>query len=910
MSAIKTPDQRVRVFISSTIGELADERKAATEAIKKLRLTPVLFELGARPHPPRELYRAYLEQSHIFVGIYWNSYGWIAPDMTISGLEDEYILSEGKTRLIYVKQSSGNRDEKLGALLKQIEKSGNVCYRNFSAAEELRELLENDLALLLSEKFEQPVQKPEQKSSLPVMHTPLLGRERELRELEELITRTEVGLVTLTGTGGTGKTRLAIQLAHNIKDRFKDGLYYVPLASVTDEKLLPAMIAHVMGLFDSGKQAIKTTLFDCLCDKHILLVLDNFEQIVGAAVVLSEILERCNCIKIVVTSRTPLHIRGEYIVPIQPLQHPEGERVFSSNEILKFPSVELFIQRARAVNPHLPLDDENVRAISEICRRLDGLPLAIELAASRTKFLSPVALQSRMNKTLDLLSHGHRDLPDRQKTLRATIDWSYNLLEPSCQNLFRQLSVFSDGWTLDSAQALAQRLRTIDCDIMDATEKLLDFGLIRTFSYYNERDATVEPRFTMLQTVLEYATDMLLQSGETQAVKKAHTEYFIELAEQVNPDAWLVSDNPAFDRIERDYQNLRAAFWNSLEANRHRDAWRVVRALNHCWMIRGRFGEAAQWIEAASIAHDSTVLGTLITKEDKVIFAGALLSSGIVMFSVGNYEKAKRDLSRSVELFSELGMKSSLARATIYQGVTHLSCGEPVALEILTEAKRIGRENNDPYSIIAASATLAEAAANAGKLEMAQQLMDEAERLSMQTGNSMMSGLAMMQKGNLLNALGKFADAIPAFSASLQLYKQSGFKIISSWANVGMGHSYREMKDLENAKREYDTAIRNARLTGENVIAAAGMLGLSGIALAHGEHLKAARLLGKVDASIKAIGYSFWVSDRNLHEAVATTLRNVLSETEFTTAYEFGKKMTMEQAVALSEEGAMNVGMP
>ena len=908
MSAIKTPDQRVRVFISSTIQELAGERKAVTDAVSKLRLIPVLFELGARPHPPRELYRAYLEQSHIFVGIYWNSYGWIAPDMTISGLEDEYILSEGKTRLIYVKQSSGNRDEKLAALLKQIEKSGNVCYRNFSTAEELRELLENDLALLLSEKFEQPVQKHEHKSNLPVVHTPLLGRERELRELEELIARPDVGLITLTGTGGTGKTRLAIQLASNIKERFKDGLFYVPLSSVTDEKLVPATIAHVLGLFDSGKQAIKTTLFDCLCDKHLLLVLDNFEQIVGAAVMLSEILERCNCIKIIVTSRTPLHIRGEQVVPIQPLQHPEGEKVFSRSEILKFPSVELFMQRAKAVNPHLQLDDENLRAISEICRRLDGLPLAIELAASRTKFLSPVALQSRMNKTLDLLSHGHRDLPDRQKTLRATIDWSYNLLEPSCQKLFRQLSVFSDGWTLDSAQAVAERLETIDCDILDATEKLLDFGLIRTFSYYNEQDATVEPRFTMLQTVLEYATDMLLKSGEAQTVKKAHADYFIELAEKVNPDAWLVSDNPAFDRIERDYQNLRAAFWNSLEANHYRDAWRVVRALNHCWMMRGRLGEAAQWIEAAHIAHDSTVM-ELVTKDDKVIFAGTLLSSGIVMFSIGSYEKGKRDLKRSVELFRELGMKSSLARAMIYLGVTHLSCGEPVALEILMEAKKLGEEYDDPYSIIAASATLAEATANIGKLDLAQQLIDEAERLSMQTGNSMMSGIAMMQKGNMLNALGKFAEAIPAFNKSLQLYKQSGFKIISGWAYVGMGHSYREMRDLENAKKEYETAIRNGRLTGENVIVAAGMLGLAGIALTCGELLKAASLLGKVDASIKAIGYAFWVSDRVLHEAVASALRNALPGADFNQAYEAGKKMTMEQAVALAEEGEIKAGI-
>jgi len=348
-----------------------------------------------------------------------------------------------------------------------------------------------------------------------------------------------------------------------------------------------------------------TTLLDCLCDKNILLVLDNFEQIVGAAVLLSEILEHCNCIKIIVTSRAPLHIRGEHIIPVQPLQHAGSGHFFSRNEILKFPSVELFIQRAKAVNPRLQLDDENIRAISEICRRLDGLPLAIELAASRAKFLSPVALQSRMGKTLDLLAHGHRDLPDRQKTLRATIDWSFNLLEPEYQNIFCILSVFSDGWTLESSQAVAQKLGTVGCDIMDVTEKLLDFGLIRTFSHYNEMESSVEPRFTMLQTVLEYATEELLKSGQADAAKKAHAEYFMSLAESGTRENWLVSDNPMFEGIERDYQNLRAAFWNSLQAKRLRDAWRLVRALNHYWMTSGRLGEAVQWVEAAGIAHDS-----------------------------------------------------------------------------------------------------------------------------------------------------------------------------------------------------------------------------------------------------------------------------------------------------------------
>lgn len=906
MNSIKTPDQRVRVFISSTIGELADERKAATDAITKLRLTPVLFELGARPHPPRELYRAYLEQSHIFVGIYWNSYGWIAPDMEISGLEDEYRLAGEKTKLIYIKQPAEQRDEKLTALLNQIQHHGTACYRKFSTAAELKELMENDLALLLSERFEHVTQQAQQvevkNNCLPVIHSKLFGREKELKELKEVLSKYEVSLLTLTGTGGTGKTRLAIQLAHNVVEQFNDGVYYVPLASVTDEKLVAATIAHVIGLFDSGKQSIKDTLLDYLHDKKLLLVLDNFEQIIKAAVLVSEILERCAHIKVVVTSRSPLHIRGEHIIPVLPLQHPQGELPFSRDEILQFASVELFVQRAKAVNPHLQLDENNTRAIAEICKRLDGLPLAIELAASRTKFFSPVALQKRMSSTLDLLSHGQRDLPDRQKTLRATIDWSYNLLDEDGKKLFRQLAVFSDGWTLDSAQAVADADSTFD--ILEAMERLLDFGLVRTFSFYNEQDSTVEPRFSMLQTVLEYAGEKLAENNETADAKKAHARYFISMAEEINPDLWLVSDSPVFNRIDRDYQNLRAAFWNSIESRNYRDAWRLVRALNHCWMAQGRLGEAMQWIEAAGIAHNSDKPGKVETVEDKRIFAGTLLSSGIIMFSVGNFTKAKNDLTRSIELYRELNFQSSVARAMIYLGITGMSNGDYNALSILKEARELAKSIDDPYGIIGSSATLAEASAIAGNFEAAKQLIREGEHLARQLGNKMLLGVALMQKGNLLCALGDYNGSATAFHESLDAYRHSGFKIFSSWSILGLAHCSREQHDYEQSQQYYSSAISEGRKTGERVIVSLGLLGIAGIDMHYGRFERAARLLGRIDATVKELGYSFWLADRKLHNDVTSELHSKLPETQFAAAYEYGSKITLEDAITLVENKA------
>lgn len=907
MKTIKTPDQRVRVFISSTIGELADERKAATEAIVKLRLIPVLFELGARPHPPRDLYRAYLEQSHIFVGIYWNSYGWIAPDMQISGLEDEYQLSEGKTKLIYIKQPAEKRDERLTGLIKQMEHGGASSYRAFSTAAELKELLENDLAVVLSERFEHDHSAEEKQpaepkfSSIPVIHSKLLGREKDLKELKELFSQPDVTLITLTGTGGTGKTRMAIELAQNLKEQFPDGIYYVPLASVTDAKLVAPTIAHLMGLFDSGKQDISDTLFGWLCDKKMLLVLDNFEQVVDAAVLLSRILEHCANVRILVTSRTPLHIRGEHIVPLMPLQYPQGETFFSRDEILSFPAVELFIQRAKAVNPHVNFDEANLRAIAEICDRLDGLPLAIELAASRTKFFSPVALQKRMKNTLDMLSHGARDLPERQKTLRATINWSYNLLEDEQKKLFRMLSVFRDGWTLDAAEAVATNAECVNCNVFEAMERLLDFGLVRTFSFYNEDDASIEPRFTMLQTVLEYSAEMLLEHNEAELVKKAHAAYFIAMTEEIDPDLWLVSSNPVFDRIDRNYQNLRAAFWNCIEAKQYRDAWRLVRGLNHCWMWHGRVGEAKQWIDASGVTNYCDKMQTLETTEDKKIMAGALLSAGIIMFSVGNFEEAHRNLTRCIDLYKELNYPAALGRAYIYLGINRLSAGDPAAVAILQQAYQHTKSINDIFGIVCSAATLAQACNIGGKFEVAKPLLQEGEKLAREFGSGILLGVALMQKGNMLGALGDFSNAAEAYKESLDAFKRSGYKIFSNWSVVGLAHCYNRQEDYENAYKLYLTAINEGKKTGERVIIALGLLGAACISICSGKLKKAVHLLGKTDAITKEIGFSFWLEDKNLYDRVTRMLQESLPAAEFKTEHDHGMRITLEEAVALAE---------
>ncbi|HEV7663440.1 MAG TPA: DUF4062 domain-containing protein, partial [Chloroflexota bacterium] len=324
-AVIRTPDQRLRVFVSSTLQELADERTAAAQAVRHMRLAPVMFELGARPHAPRALYRAYLDQSDVFVGIYWQRYGWVAPGEEVSGLEDEYRLASNKPKLIYVKGPGLEREPRLKELLDRIRDDDYVSYKTFSTPAELRALLENDLALLLSERFVQTSEveaAPPARvvSALPSSPSSFVGRHQELAHVRRLLRRRDVRLVTLSGPGGVGKTRLSVEVARSVQTAFAGGVAFVSLASTTDPALVLRTIAGQIGdPGQAGQQQPFDRLADYLRGKRTLVVLDNFEQVVPAAPELARLLAACPELTLLVTSRTALHLRGEYEVVVQPL---------------------------------------------------------------------------------------------------------------------------------------------------------------------------------------------------------------------------------------------------------------------------------------------------------------------------------------------------------------------------------------------------------------------------------------------------------------------------------------------------------------------------------------------------------------------------------------------------------------
>ncbi len=420
------------------------------EAIEGLRLTPVMFEQGARPHPPRALYRAYLEQSDVFIGLYWERYGWVGPGEEVSGLEDEYGMSGDRPKLIYIKTPAPNREPQMSKLLARIESDDRASFRPFSDPDELRSLVADDLAVLLTERFSVSARaEPSWSEALPPLPRPptrLIGRDEDVTRILELLADPDTRMVTIFGTGGIGKTRLALAVAERAKDRYADGVAFVELAAVTEGSLVLPTIAAALGVQEGAGVSIGIRLRDRLADAQILIVLDTMERLTDAAGDVSDLLAGAEALQLLVTSRRILDIRGERVFTLEPLVVPAADGAVTS-------AVELFLERARAIRPEYQPSDEDLAAFAELSRRLDGLPLAIELASARLRTLSPSAVLERMgHERLEFLQTGARDLPPRQQTLRDTIAWSHSLLRSDSQMLFARLAVFVGSGDLEAIE--------------------------------------------------------------------------------------------------------------------------------------------------------------------------------------------------------------------------------------------------------------------------------------------------------------------------------------------------------------------------------------------------------------------------------------------------------------------------
>jgi predicted ATPase len=642
---IPTPDHRVRVFVSSTLDELAVERRAVRAAVSKVRLVPVMFELGARPYPPRPVYRSYLAQSQVFVGIYWQRYGWVAPGEQVSGLEDEYELSAGLPRLIYVRSPAPDREPRLAQQLDRIRDEGGVSYQHFSDPAELQQLVEDDLAVLLSERFE--MTRPEQTSpgsaplagALPVPATPLLGREDEAAAIKDLVVRDGARQVTLTGPGGVGKSRLMVEAARRLGPGFVDGVRFVELAAVSAADLVAPAIAAGLGLNTSAGQLI-TDLQAYLRLRRLLLALDNFEQVLAAGPLLAGLLAAAPDLVVLATSRAVLRISGEHEFPVPPLPVPSAGAAPDAEQLRRYASVRLFAERAHAADPGFELTADNAGAVAEICRRLDGLPLAIELAAARVRLLPPQALASRLDHRFSLLTGGARDLPERQQTLRNTLDWSFGLLLAGEHALFTRLGVFAGSFSLAAAEAIGggSPEQYQAAPVMDTLGALVDSSLVRP------QNRPGETRFVLLETIREYALDRLREGGDWVPAHDRHAAYFQALAEPTDSDLASPGQLSWLARLETERDNLWAAMSWLAGHGPLEQAVRLSLVTSNYWWLRGHSAELAR-------LGDEMVTGSKDLPPYQ--HALALTQAGFIVIANGDPARAQQLFEQALPLYEQ-----------------------------------------------------------------------------------------------------------------------------------------------------------------------------------------------------------------------------------------------------------------
>src|SRR5262252_7528257 len=823
---IRTPDQRLRVFISSTLSELAPERRAAREAITRLHLTPVFFEAGARPYPAREVYRSYLGQSDIFIAIYWQSYGAVIPPMDISGLEDEYRLSSGKPRLIYIKQPAPERERSLEDLLGRIRSEDVTTYQKFSTAEELQEQLANDLAQLLTDHFAHSAKRRASSSvqfaPLPRPRSPLIDRTEELARAQDLLKREDVCLVTVTGAGGVGKTRLAIEVATNIAALFANGAAFISLAPLKDPDLVVPTIAHALHISGEESRSLMQSLLDSLGTSQLLLVVDNVEQLISsAAPQISELLQHARNLKVLITSREPLQIQGEWVVHVPPLPLPEPAHLPDIEKLGQVPAVALFVRRATEVNPSFALTRDNAHEIAEICRCLDGLPLALELAAARINVLPPKLLLPRLSHRLPLLTHGARDLPERQQTLRNMIAWSYDLLEPREQSLFRALAVFSGGFCIDGAMAIEsehpadqpeERTKQSD-EILDRLESLVSKNLLRV-----EPGVDGAPRFFMLATIQEYAQEQLEARGERAPVQERYVQFFPTLAQTSEPHLNQVEHDIWLERLGSEEVNLRGALaWCNENRQAVEIGLQLAGALVHFWLRGGYIREGLFWLEAMlartsetdrSTARAKALYGAGLLSWKKAksgagaqyaeaalsIFRekGELLWSGhaqwvlaVCRMSLGHVAQSRLLLEECLGIFKE--MKDLWGEGIVVGllGVNSEIRGNYAeAISYYRESVQRSQQIHDVIYSSLPLAVLAAARASQGDKEAVRSYLEELQRLLLQTSNGWALGMTLQSAGfNMQYNYHRYEAAKALYQGSLVLWREiqgveSGFSIV------------------------------------------------------------------------------------------------------------------------------------
>jgi predicted ATPase/class 3 adenylate cyclase len=685
-------------------------------------------------------------------------------------------------------------------------------------------------------------------NNLPTELTSFIGRDDQVRDVKALLARSR--LLTLTGPGGTGKTRLSLHIAAEVLDQFPDGVYFVPLAAINDPELVPSAIAQALSVQPSGNRRPLDALIDYLRDKRTLLVLDNFEQLIPAGAVASALLEASPGLRVLVSSRAVLRVYGEQEFPVPPMGLPDPRALPGLAALSQFEAVRLFIERAVAVKPDFQATNENAAAIVGICERVDGLPLAIELAAARIKLFSPQALLSRLEKSLTVLGTGARDLPSRQQTLRGAIQWSYDLLEPGAQRLLARFSVFARTGSLEQLEQVGGPAEDVGGDVVDALDQLGDQSLLRRLPDFSE------PRFLMLQTIREFASERLSQSGEAESIRNRHLQAFTALAQQAQPYLFGSTRREWLDRLEIDHDNFRDALEWATAAGDARAAMELGALLWRFWQMRGHLHEGRRRM--------ATVLAMPNARDFPKERLVALEAAGGLAYWQADMKEAKRFYDECVDLIRAQGANDRALANALYNAAF---------------ARVVG----------------------AADVEPAKRILAEALPLFRKIGDQAGVARALWGTGNAYYFAREFDAALPYLEEAEVLYRQGDDRFGLGWAVHTLGLVSIRLGDAERARKAWTEAIGLFHAAGDISGVVLQLDNFSALARHEGDFVKAARL---------------WAATNNLQETSGTGLVTIarleeersgrvgLTEAQAEQAWAEGRAMSLDEAVAYALEPA------